>query len=327
MDKVTGLLALVDALRRATSLEETLHAVTDATSILLETERVTLRLLDESRARLLVAARSGRRIHETDVSFSIGEGLSGWVVQHGLPIRLDRAELDPRFVVKPGQTAAIASYLGVPLLDGGGTIGVLSAADEAPARFSTAQEDLARLILGICEPWLQGARLRRLALLDPLTATLNRRGFDAAFPRPLDVPPCVLLLDLDHFKAVNDLHGHAVGDRVLKAVAAVLAGIARQGDDVVRLGGEEFLLVLRHASLHAGVRVAERARAVIETLDVTDDAGHPVRITASVGVAVQHPGETRDALVARADAAMYRAKARGRNCVEVDEDAAPTARL
>ncbi|MBS2019324.1 MAG: sensor domain-containing diguanylate cyclase [Deltaproteobacteria bacterium] len=322
MDKVTGLLSLVDALRRASTLEEMLHAVTDAASLLLSVERVTLRLLDETRSRLLLAARAGRRIHATDVTFSVGEGLSGWVVQEGRPIRLERAELDPRFVVKPGQSATIASYLGVPLLDGGGAIGVLSATDEAPARFTADHEDIARLVVGICEPWVQGARLRRLALVDPLTAALNRRGFDAAFPRPADDPPCVLLLDLDHFKAVNDVHGHAVGDQVLKAVAAVLSGIARQGDDVVRLGGEEFLLVLRSASLSAGARVAERARSVIEALDVSDDSGRPVRVTASLGVALQRPGETRDALVARADAAMYRAKARGRNCVEIDEEPA-----
>ncbi|MGZ6096388.1 MAG: diguanylate cyclase, partial [Polyangiales bacterium] len=295
MDEVPSLIALVDSLRRAHSLEDMLYAVTDATAALLRVERVTLRLLDETRARLLLAARTGSAIHAEEVSFAVGEGLSGWVVEHAAALHVDSAENDPRFARLPGQTSPIGSYLGVPLLDGEGAIGVLSATHERVGRFDDRDRDLARLVTGICVPWVQSARLRRLALVDPLTSALNRRGLDAMFPAAGQAP-CVLLVDLDRFKTINDVHGHAAGDRVLRAVTATLGDSARHADDVVRLGGEEFLVVLRGASLAAGRRVAERALAAIAALRIEGDDGREIRLTASIGVAVQNPGESRDAL-------------------------------
>jgi diguanylate cyclase (GGDEF)-like protein len=318
VEEVSRLLALVRALRVAGTLEDMLYAVTDATAHVLGVERVTLRLLDETRARLLLAARSGAPIHAGEVSFAMGEGLSGWVAEHDSPLLIDDAEADARFVQKPGQTKCIGSYLGVPLADSGGTIGVLSATHEQRARFSARDRDLATLIAGISDPWLQTARLRRLSLVDPLTSALNRRGLDSVFPAAGGQMPCVLLVDLDRFKSINDQYGHALGDRVLSAVAGTLADVARHADDVVRLGGEEFLIVLRGASLAAGERVAERARLAISELRWTAEGGAQVRLTASIGVARQRADESRDAVIARADRAMYTAKSRGRNAVVVD---------
>lgn len=316
MHTVPGLVALVESLRSADSLEDMLYALADATAAVLGIERVTVRLLDETRARLLVAARAGKPIHVTEVSFAVGEGLIGWVVEHAETLRLDEAEKDPRFVQRAEQTSRIGAFLGVPMVDNGGTIGVLSASGERP--FTADDEALAGLCVGIAVPWVQAARLRRLALVDPLTSALNRRGLESTFA--IHEQPCVLLLDLDHFKAINDTFGHATGDRVLRAVAAMLGDVARHADDVVRLGGEEFLVVLRGATLLAGARVAERARAAIAAMRIADDRGGEIHVTASIGVAAKRPDETRDALIARADAAMYRAKHAGRDRVVVDHD-------
>lgn len=316
MHTVPGLFALVESLRSADSLEDMLYALADATASLLGIDRVTVRLLDETRARLLVAARAGKPIHVTEVSFAVGEGLIGWVVEHGETLRLEDAEKDPRFVERAEQTARIGAFLGVPIVDNGGTIGVMSASADRP--FNGNDEALARLCVGIAVPWVQAARLRRLALVDPLTSALNRRGLESTFAH--NDQPCVLLVDLDHFKSINDTHGHAAGDRVLRAVAAMLGDVARHADDVVRLGGEEFLVVLRGASLIAGSRVAERARAAIAAMRIDDDRGGEIRVTASIGVAAKRPDETRDALIARADAAMYRAKRAGRDCVVTDHE-------
>lgn len=316
VDAVPGLVALVESLRVADSLEDMLYALADAVAAVLGVERVTVRLLDETRARLLVAARAGQPIHTSEVSFAVGEGLIGWVVEHAEVLRLESAEQDPRFVTKPGQQTAIGSFLGVPMVDNGGTIGVLSATADKP--FSVQDESISRLCVGIAVPWVQAARLRRLALVDPLTSALNRRGLESTFAR--NEEPCVLLVDLDHFKSVNDRFGHATGDRVLRAVAATLGDVARHADDVVRLGGEEFLVVLRGATVTAGARVAERARSAIAALRLADGEGGEIHITASIGVAAKQANETRDALIARADAAMYRAKGAGRDCVVVDSE-------
>lgn len=316
MKTVSALVALVDALRSADSLEDMLHALADTVSTLLSVERVTVRLLDETRERLLVAARAGRPIHAGEVSFAVGEGLIGWVVESGQIARLEDAEADPRFSPRPGQTERIGAFLGVPIVDHGGSIGLVTVQSSERA-FTASDEELTRLCVGIAVPWVQAARLRRLALVDPLTSALNRRGLESTFAR--DEEPCVLLVDLDRFKSINDRHGHATGDRVLRAVAASLGDVARHADDVVRLGGEEFLVVLRGATLASGARVAERARAAIAAMRISDGQGGDIHVTASIGVAVKRPDESRDDVIARADAAMYRAKNAGRDCVIVDE--------
>jgi diguanylate cyclase (GGDEF)-like protein len=273
---VASLVALVEALRNADALEDMLYALADVVSGLLGVERVTVRLLDETRARLMVAARAGKPVHAGEVTFAVGEGLVGWVVERGESLRTDDAEHDPRFVTKAEQVTRFSAFLGVPMVDNSGTIGVLSSISDRP--FSADDEMIARLCVGIAVPWVQAARLRRLALVDPLTSALNRRGLESTFLR--NEEPCVLLIDIDHFKLVNDRFGHAAGDKVLRAVAATLGDVARHADDVVRLGGEEFLVVLRGASLGAGARVAERARAAIAALRIPDERGEQIQITA-----------------------------------------------
>ena len=126
-------------------------------------------------------------------------------------------------------------------------------------------------------------------------------------------PLVVLLADVDHFKRVNDTLDHAVGDRVLAAVADTLRRCVRADDLVVRWGGEEFLVVLRGATLAVAERVAQQVRAALAAGHGTDV---PI-VTASIGIASWTPDESPEALVARADAALYAAKAAGRDTVRI----------
>jgi diguanylate cyclase (GGDEF)-like protein len=133
----------------------------------------------------------------------------------------------------------------------------------------------------------------------------------------------VILLDVDHFKKVNDTRGHEAGDVVLRGVAEVAQRIARKSDLVARWGGEEFVAGLPYAA-EAGARVAaERLRRAIAEASFAVPEGAPLRITASIGVAHAARGETLDVVVARADQAMYLAKSRGRNRVETSEAGGP----
>jgi diguanylate cyclase (GGDEF)-like protein/PAS domain S-box-containing protein len=165
---------------------------------------------------------------------------------------------------------------------------------------------------------------RRLSLHDPLTGLPNRRllldRIDRALARDAapDEVVGVLFCDLDHFKQVNDEYGHAVGDQLLHDVADRLAEQGRGGDTVARVGGDEFVIVLEGLTGPGdATRIAERMRASLE--HPIHAGGQDLRVTCSIGVAVAS-GHTRDvdALLERADAAMYRAKQRGRNRVEVD---------
>ncbi|WP_194165263.1 GGDEF domain-containing protein [Deinococcus terrestris] len=156
--------------------------------------------------------------------------------------------------------------------------------------------------------------LEALANTDALTGLPNRRALYAAVERLLEAPgqpACLILLDLDHFKGINDRHGHNVGDAVLAQAAARLRGALRGTDTVGRWGGEEFLIVLPGADAPGASQVAERLRREIGASPFAE-AGP---VTASLGVAEARPGDDLDRWVARADVALYRAKAAGRDRV------------
>jgi diguanylate cyclase (GGDEF)-like protein len=170
--------------------------------------------------------------------------------------------------------------------------------------------------------------LRQLATHDPLTGLLNRREFDrilaeeseraARFGDPLALG----LLDLDHFKLINDRHGHPAGDAVLREVARRLLAQVRSVDRVLRLGGEEFALVLVQTDRAGAQRVAERACAAIRGEPVPVGGTSALRVTASAGVAVvPDDASTPTALVAAADQALYAAKTAGRDRVVVAAEA------
>lgn len=164
-------------------------------------------------------------------------------------------------------------------------------------------------------------RLRRAALHDGLTGLFNRRFLRESLPQlqaaaaRRQSPLCVVMIDLDHFKRVNDEHGHLVGDRTLAAVGRALREHSRRSDVVARYGGEEFAVLCPDTDCETGLRVAERLRAAIERLG-PEQLGYSGPQTVSLGVAVQAPTDelTPEQLLDRADVALYRAKHRGRNC-------------
>jgi len=171
---------------------------------------------------------------------------------------------------------------------------------------------------------------RHLAMTDPLTGLLNRRAFIELMSRSIGAferyghPISLMLLDVDHFKRVNDEHGHDGGDAVLVKIAELLRGVARRTDYVGRWGGEELVVGLAQTSIPVAAIPAERARRLIFDNPVRLPNGKDVRVSVSIGVATLLPGEPIDQFIARADHAMYLAKSRGRNRT-VLHDGAPTA--
>ena len=170
---------------------------------------------------------------------------------------------------------------------------------------------------------LQVARdkAERLARIDMLSGLQNRRAFYeageqalvAAAPRA-GIPTALLMIDIDHFKAINDRYGHAGGDVAIRDIAARIRALAPDGATAGRVGGEEFALLLPGADLDQAAALAERL--VADTArSAFDFEGHRIGYTISIGVAQAQPGEDFDAFVARADAALYRAKHEGRNRV------------
>ena len=164
---------------------------------------------------------------------------------------------------------------------------------------------------------------QRLATIDALTGLMNRRAFLSSLEiemersQRLHYPLSLILLDVDHFKAINDSRGHASGDGVLSALGRMLTKEARKSDLLARWGGEEFIIVLSGADEERGKIAAERYRRAIEKVEILDSRGERIPITASMGLARLEPGEGADSFVDRADRAMYAAKTAGRNQVAV----------
>ncbi|HUH58912.1 MAG TPA: diguanylate cyclase [Candidimonas sp.] len=162
-------------------------------------------------------------------------------------------------------------------------------------------------------------RLYREATHDPLTGLLNRGALahnlqQLATVRPR-VPMTLLMLDMDHFKRINDAHGHSVGDQVLRKFASILRQQVRKADFVSRYGGEEFVAVLVGTQKADAAIVAERIRQQAESTHVYNHEGVPVPFTVSIGVASFHDDEPLDDVARRADDRLYEAKKRQRNCV------------
>jgi len=172
------------------------------------------------------------------------------------------------------------------------------------------------------------AKAEREATRDALTGLLNRRAFDANIRRLAERPDLheaglvLLMLDIDHFKRVNDTYGHPVGDLVLRLVARVLENHIKGRDIAARYGGEEFAVILPNTSLTAGATVAEQLRSLLERHPIVNRAtGQRIGIvTCSIGVAAFRPGEAVIDLISRADRALYSAKGAGRNRIMTELD-------
>ncbi len=163
--------------------------------------------------------------------------------------------------------------------------------------------------------------IRKLANTDEMTGIANRRYFmqvaEACFANAAEhgSPVCLLMIDIDHFKKVNDAHGHSAGDDVIRSVARLIESALLAGHELVgRMGGEEYAVILPGKGAAAAGAIAEKIRAGVEALNCLAD-GRRIAITVSTGAAERQPGESLDVVMRSADAALYRAKGNGRNRV------------
>jgi diguanylate cyclase (GGDEF)-like protein len=211
----------------------------------------------------------------------------------------------------------IRFYAGIPLRPNNGpVIGTFCIIDPEPRRFDEQDLNILRDLARMAEMALE---LRTLASVDSLTGAHTRRAFHEEFERIRALGArhghdvSLIMLDIDHFKQVNDKYGHVAGDVVLRGIVDVCRNALRATDFLGRLGGEEFAIALSNTDRANALKVAEQLRKAVELAEFDVDATR-IRVTASLGVATQDGvAETTDLLVARADQALYAAKTAGRN--------------
>ncbi|MBK7826181.1 diguanylate cyclase [Nannocystis sp.] len=264
----------------------------------------------------------------TDLVFEDGAGLVAMAVKnrHHMPAGDERVEPETVVFTLHTRMRHAHSLLVLPLVRGDQVLGTICLASARERRFPRPIREMLRVISHQVSVSLQNARMYRAmeerATTDGLTGLTNHRAFRErlaqihALAERTGQKFALILTDIDHFKKVNDTHGHPVGDAVLKRVAAVFAGRARKVDVVARYGGEEFVLVLPDTDGEGALLFANKLREEVAAQTMTAADGTTFQVTVSMGVA-EFPHDCRDPseLIERADQALYRCKHGGRNCV------------
>lgn len=305
------------------SLSITLNTISELVTELIGADACSIMLADPERELLLGKAAYGLiRADIAEVSFRYGEGIAGWVAKNAASALVDDVTLDERFKILPDSSSQIRSLAAVPMVTRDTVVGVLTITTCSCASFTSTSVDLLQLIANTMAMDIENIRLRRLSVTDKLTGAFNREFLSTQLPalmleaREQSKGLSIVMFDVDHFKKVNDSHGHDIGDKVLAEIANRLRETSRSRDMLVRYGGEEFLLLLPSAGAKRAAEIANRVRR--QLLDKAIDVGDlSLDIRISAGVAEYCHGESPGDLFRRADAALYSAKDNGRNRVEI----------
>jgi diguanylate cyclase (GGDEF)-like protein len=282
----------------------------------------SLLLLTADRTALVREATHGLTEREPAERIPVGQGVAGTVAATG------RAMVLASPAGNGGPEAAATSQVSVPLLAQGRVLGVLSLYDREDGEpFTLADAEALTAFAVQAAVAIENVRLHaeaeRLSVTDPLTGAWNYRYFSRRFEQEIERSRrfgrvlALLMLDIDHFKLVNDRFGHQRGDEVLVEFAGRVTGSVRDIDTFARYGGEEFVLILPETNLEGGLAVAEKLRrGTVKTPFCGEDDGNGVRLTVSIGVACfpEHATQPEELLRA-ADEALYEAKLQGRDRV------------
>jgi diguanylate cyclase (GGDEF)-like protein len=331
IDQLSALYRISNLASEAGALGATLNSMLEIAGEVIPQGQSAVLLLDESRKNLRVAAGQGYQAAVRFLEIPVGQGITGRCAQTGLTQvvhDLDSLEDEAYIPGVPGARSEVA----VPLIADGLIIGVFNAESVEANAFSDEHVQTLTVIARQAAEVIRGAQLleetRRLAITDALTGLFNRRHFNQQLEENVgratryDEPLGLVFLDVDHFKSVNDKFGHQAGDRCLQALARTLRESVRDSDQIARIGGEEFAILLIRADKELALSIAERLRTRIDDLVLEEDPPLPVDLTASLGVAFfREDGDDPKSLMRSADRALYTAKRLGRNRVVLASEA------
>jgi len=321
----SALYRIAQASTRSISLDALFSELHDIVGELMYAKNFFIALLDEDRSHLSFPYFKDEYDQAPPRPLPLEDSLSGYVIRSGEPLLMDLKAIDElersRTVKTYGHDAA--SWIGVPLVRGNATFGILVVQSyDQNQSYTAADRDLLTFVSGhiaeTIERKQKDEQIQSLAYMDSLTGLPNRFLFDDRLDTALSMAErhgsnlAVLFVDLDRFKLVNDTLGHSVGDGVLRLVSARLASCLRDSDTLARRGGDEFIAILPDTDQKGADNVAQKLVDALRT--PLDAAGSEVLVTASVGIAMfPEDGTDRDTLLKAADLAMYGAKEMGRD--------------
>ena len=295
----------------------------------IEADLWTLLMLDEARQELYYAiAAGGKQSSLKNLRVKVGEGVAGWVVQHGETLLVPEAENDPRVKQEHGaKLNTVRSVIALPLRGRKGTHGVIEIFNPRPDQLTDYSIAFLHILADHAAIAIENAhdvaRIHQLTITDDTTGLYNVRYLYEVLGRELErckglkLPVSVAFLDLDHFKLVNDKHGHLVGSELLSRAGKRLQELSRKQDWCFRYGGDEFVILMPETGVEAALAQATALNRALMKTKFQMKNGPELRVSASVGVATAPvDGAAVHAIIGAADTRMYWVKANGRGGVK-----------
>jgi diguanylate cyclase (GGDEF)-like protein len=285
--------------------------------------KMSLMLMNEATGLLEIVGGTGLNPDAAGfVRLKVGEGIAGKVVETGKVMRVERMESSSEYKSFSGQEHARSGMLlALPLVAKGRCFGVVNLHDKSDGTaFDESDESVLTTLAEIAAVAFENSRLYDLAITDGLTRLFIVRYFhqrldeEITRTRRTSHPLSLLMLDIDHFKSVNDTYGHQSGDTVLVGIARIIRKVFREVDIPCRYGGEEFAVILPNTDEAGAVIVAERFRSAVEATVFPLPQGE-IHVTVSIGISTYKIGKAKEVMIQEADAALYSSKRQGRNRV------------
>lgn len=325
------------ALTSTLDLRKVLDIIMEKISELFRPKNWSLLLLDETTNQLYFEIAVGEGAERLfDIRLSLGEGIAGWVAQHGEPLLISDAYSDPRFNPSADEKTRFKtqSIICVPLKSKGKVLGVIELINQLEGRsFRIEDLTLLKTLADYAAIAIENARffkrVQELTITDDMTNLFNSRHLQQQLDvelqrsRRYHLKFTLVFLDLDHFKLVNDTYGHLVGSRVLRETADIIRACLRDVDVATRYGGDEFVILLPETDTDQALTVVNRLRDALNQHVFVESEGHHIKLTASFGLATYpDDADSKVEIIRLADNAMYHVKETTRNGICTARDIA-----
>jgi diguanylate cyclase (GGDEF)-like protein len=317
------------ALTSSLDLDSILGAIMQQMEQFFEPESWSLLIVDEEQQNLYYAVAAGKSSGDRDLRVGLGEGIAGWVALHGEPVIVSEPSNDPRFGLHSGSPVSpVRSAICIPLRSRDRTLGVIELLNYRASTLTSETMAFLRVLCDYAAIAIQNVRaverIQELTITDDCTGLFNSRHLysvtesELERSRRFNLPFSLIFIDLDHFKRVNDLHGHLTGSRLLAEIARTIKHNVRGIDSAFRYGGDEFIVLLPQTGKDAALEVTQRLLHSLRDTRYQLSEGLELRMMASFGIATYpEDGSSIQEIIGAADEMMYLVKNSARGNIAV----------